>query len=319
MKRAISWICILITAGITSQAVAQQYPAKPVRIIVPSSAGGGQDMIARLLAEKLSPLGQPFIVDNRPGAGSNIGTEIVAKSAPDGYTLLVTTNVLTINQALMPKLPFHVLRDFTPIVTVASSPMVIGTKLAVPVQSLPELVQYAKTNRLSYASCGTGSPHHLVAEMLKAGAGIDMVHVPYKGCAPVNTDILNGNVDVFVNSLANVVPHMRAGKMKVFALTSAKRSTLAPEIPGLNEFAASKGIDIDGWYGLLGPQGMPATVVAQLNRAVNEFIGTPEMRSLLAARFFQPMGGSSDAFANIMKEDVATFTEVVRANKIASE
>jgi tripartite-type tricarboxylate transporter receptor subunit TctC len=317
MKTSMFLMGVLIAAG--SAVHAQPYPVKPVRIIVPSSAGGGQDMIARLLAERLSPLGQPFVVDNRPGGGSNIGSEIVAKAAPDGYTLLVTTNVLTINQALMPKLPFNVLRDFTPIVSVASSPMVIGTKVALPVQSLSELVQYAKTNKLSYASCGTGSPHHLVAEMLKAGAGFDMVHVPYKGCAPVNTDILNGSVDVFVNSLANVVQHWRAGKMKVFALTSARRSVLVPDIPGLEEFGPARGIDMDGWYGLLGPQGMPAAVVAQLNRAVNDFIGTPETRALLAARFFQAMGGSADTLAKIMKDDVASFAEVIRVNKIAPE
>ncbi len=318
VKYAIKMLGVLMAAIVTS-AAAQTYPAKPVRLIVPSSAGGGIDMLARLLSEKLAPLGQPFIVDNRAGGGGSIGHDAVAKAPPDGYTLLVTANILTVNQAVIPKLPFNVLRDFTPIVPIASSPMAIGAKLALPPRTLQELITLAKANRLSYGSCGAGSPHHLAAEMIKAGAGIDFMHVPYKGCAPLTPDILNGTVDVFVTSLANVHPHMRAGKLKIFSITSAKRSPLAPEIPGLEEVASMKGVDIDGWYALLGPHGLPPAIVAQLNRVINEAIATPETRALLAARFFQVTGGSAEELATMMKQDVANFTEVVRANRITPD
>lgn len=310
---------MLVPNALVTSASAQSYPSKPVRLIVPSSAGGGIDMLARLLSEKLATLGQPFIVDNRAGGGGSIGHDAAAKAPPDGYTLLVTANILTVNQAVIPKLPFNVLRDFTPIVPVAVSPMAIGAKLALPVRTLQELITHAKANRLSYGSCGAGSPHHLAAEMIKAGAGIDFIHIPYKGCAPLTPDVLNGTVDVFVTSLANVHPHMRAGKLKIFSITSAKRSALAPDIPGLDEVASMKGIDIDGWYALLGPHGMPPAIVAQLNRVINEAIATPETRALLAARFFQVTGGSAEDLANMMKQDVAAFTEIARINKITPD
>lgn len=318
MAYAVKLFGVLLVAVVTG-AAAQTYPAKPVRLIVPSSAGGGIDMLGRLLSEKLAPLGQPFIVDNRAGGGGSIGHDAIAKAPPDGYTLLVTANILTVNQAVIPKLSFNVLRDFTPIVPIASSPMAIGAKLALPPRTLQELITLAKASRLSYRSCGAGSPHHFAAEMIKAGASIDFIHVPYKGCAPLTPDILNGTVDVFVTSLANVHPHMRAGKLKIFSITSAKRSSLAPEIPGLKEVASIKGVDIDGWYALLGPHGMPPAIVTQLNRVVNEAIATPETRALLAARFFQVTGGTSEELAMMMKQDVANFTEVVRTNKITPD
>src|SRR5262252_346684 len=256
-------IGLLVCAG----AFAQGYPAKPIHIIAPFPAGGGYDFLSRLLAAEMTKtFAQPVIVENKSGANGNIGTDAAAKSAPDGYTLLMGGNSpLSLNVGLYPKLPYDPLRDFQTISRVASQPNLFAANPRVPVKSVAELVQYAKANpgKLSYASNGNGSPQHLAAELLKRMAGVDIVHVPYKGAAPTAAALLAGEVSVAFNIILLPLPYVQSAKTTGLAVASSKRSPLAPDIPTMAELGYP--IDIDTWYGLVAPAGTPKDVVAKLN------------------------------------------------------
>jgi tripartite-type tricarboxylate transporter receptor subunit TctC len=302
-------------------ACAQNYPGRVVRIIVPQPPGGGTDATARILAEKFrETFGQPFIIENKPGATGNIGIDYVAKSAPDGYTLLVVANNLTSNQLMFPKLPFDVVKDFAPIALLGSSPVILGGSVSLPANSLAELISYARAHpgKLTYASCGSGSPQHIAGEMLNAVARLDLVHVPFKGCALPIPDVIGARVDVAFNTLSNLRPHIVSGKIRAYAVTTAKRSSFAPDIPTFQE-SGIPGYDLDIWFGLLAPAGISREIVARLNAEVNKALASGDMREKLAAQFYEPTGGTPEQFADLIKQDLLRFGKVVRDANIRPE
>ena len=257
---------LLVALASTAGAQAQKYPDRLVRIVVPYPAGGGSDTMARLVAQRLTEMwGQPVIVENKPGASGNIGLEGVARSAGDGYTLVLMPSNHSINPPLFGNLPFDPIKDFTPIVAVGSSPVFVAVNSSVPIRTVGELIAKlrASPGSLSYASCGNGTPQHLAGELMKATARIDLTHIPYKGCSVAIPDLLSGQVQVGFSTVANFNPHIKSGKLTGLAVTSKTRSALAPDIPTVAESGLA-GYDVDVWFGLLGPAKMPPAVVETL-------------------------------------------------------
>jgi tripartite-type tricarboxylate transporter receptor subunit TctC len=303
-----------------SPAFAQQYPDKPVRIVVPFTPGGGADNIGRIIAAYLQKsLEKPFIVDNRPGGGANIAHSIVANSRADGYTLLLATNSLPINQALYKQLPFNAVTSFTPISLIATSPIVIGAKNTLPIDSMSELISYAKKGRLTYSSCGIASVYHLVGERINLVANINMLHVPYKGCSQALPDVLGGEVDIFVNALPNILPHIKSGKLKVFSVTELQRSPLAPEIATFSEATGIPGISSQGWYSLMGPAGMPKDIVAKLNRVVNQALADPDLKAKLQAQLYDIKGGTPQVLTDLIASDIQIWSKIIKTGNIQPE
>ena len=295
-------------------APAQPYPARPVKIIVPYPPGGGSDVLGRMIGQQLQEaLGQPFVIENRAGATGSLGMDLVAKSAPDGYTLVLNNNTININQSLNPNQPFEVVRDFTPVVLVGTTPAVIGATASFPANSLPEVIAHLRANpgKVSYASCGTGSAHHLAAELVQAYAKVRMVHVPYKGCSQAIPDVLSGRVQLIFNTVANLAPHVKSGKIKAYATTGTKRAQFAAELPTVAE-AALPGYVVEIWFGLLGPANLPRDIVAKLNAEANRALERPEVRDRLRSQFFDPLGGSSDQFAAIIRSELQTYGKLIK-------
>jgi tripartite-type tricarboxylate transporter receptor subunit TctC len=311
---AFSLSALLAAAG----ASAQIYPNRPLHIIAPFPAGGGYDFLSRLLASEMTKtFAQPVIVENKSGANGNIGTEAAAKSAPDGYTLLMGGNSpLSLNVGLYPKLPYDPLRDFETISRVATQPNLFAANPGVPVKSVAELVQYAKANpgKLTYASNGNGSPQHLAAEQLKRMAGIDMVHVPYKGAAPTAAALLAGEVSVAFNIILLPLPYVQSGRLTGLAVASSKRSPLAPDIPTMAELGYP--IDIDTWYGLVAPAGTPKDVVAKLNAETVRILGLSNLREKTRSQGIELGGSTPDEFAAFLKADIAKWTKAIREMNI---
>ena len=265
-------------------AIAQVYPSKPIRLVVPFPPGGSLDVVARAIGQKLTEVwGQPVVIDNRPGAGGNIGADLVAKSAPDGYTILEgALSTHAVNVSLYSKLPYDPVKDFAPITLVAITPNVLVVNPSFSVNSVPELVAYAKAHpgKLSFGSGSNGSAGHLAGELFKTEAGVDMVHVPYKGGAPALQALLAGDTQLMFDNLANSTPQLKAGKLKALAVTTAKRSALAPELPTLAE-TGLPGFDIYTWWGFMAPAGTPKEIVTKWNAEVKRILGTPEMKAVL--------------------------------------
>jgi tripartite-type tricarboxylate transporter receptor subunit TctC len=311
-----------VLAFVTVAAFAQQtYPSRVVRIIVPFPAGGGTDVMARVVAEKFTEsLGQPFIVENRPGAGGVIGLEVTYKAEHDGHTLVMMPSNLAILGPLYGKLPFDPLKDFAPIALVGSSPVMIGGHPTLPAKTFPELIAYAKANpgKLNFASCGTASPQHIAGEYLKLVAGIDMSHVPYKGCAQAIPDVLSGAVPLFFSTVAHLNPQIKAGKLRSYAVTSLQRTSLAPEVPTVAE-SGYPNFYVDVWFGLLAPGRTPRDVVAKLNAEVNKVIARPDVREKMLQQFYEPVGGSSERFAELIRRDLERFAKPIQEAKIKPE
>ena len=305
----------LASAGASAQA----YPSRAIHIIAPFPAGGGYDFLARLLgAEMGRTFGQPVIVENKAGANGNIGTDAAAKSAPDGYTLLMGGNSpLSLNVGLYPRLPYDPLRDFETISRVATQPNLFAANPKVPVKSVAELVAYAKANpgKLTYASNGNGSPQHLAAEQLKRMAGIDIVHVPYKGAAPTAAALLAGEVSVAFNIILLPLPHVQSGKLTGLAVASSKRSPLAPDIPTMAELGYP--IDIDTWYGLVAPAGTPKEVIAKVNAETVRILNIAELRDRTRSQGIELGGSTPDEFSAFLKADIAKWTKAIREMNIA--
>ena len=300
---------------------AQGYPAKPIHIIAPFPAGGGYDFLARLVGAEMSKtFAQPVIVENKAGANGNIGTDAAAKSAPDGYTLLMGGNSpLSLNVGLYPKLPYDPLRDFETISRVATQPNLFAANPKVPVKSVAELVAYAKANpgKLTYASNGNGSPQHLAAEQLKRMAGIDIVHVPYKGAAPTAAALLAGEVSVAFNIILLPLPHVQSGKLTGLAVASSKRSPLAPDIPTMAELGYP--IDIDTWYGLVAPAGTPKDVIAKLNVETVRILGIAELRERTRSQGIELASSTPEEFGSFLKADIAKWTRAIREMNITMD
>jgi tripartite-type tricarboxylate transporter receptor subunit TctC len=286
-------------------AAAQGYPVRPVRVIVPFPAGGGTDIMARTLAEKLARrFGQQFVVDNRSGAGGALGTELAAKSAPDGYTLIMnSSSALVIGPNLVRKPPYDPLRDFAPVILVSSAPNVLVIHPSVPAKTLEELLALAKRRpgELNYASNGVGTLSHLTGELFKLRGGIDMVHVPYKGGPPAVTDTVAGHTSVLFAAFPTVAPQVRAGRLRALAVSSAKRAAVAPALPTVAE--TLPGFESSQWWAVFGPAGVPVAIVNRLNAEIREILALPDVRKRLAADAAEPIGGTPADCLAFMRAD----------------
>jgi len=300
-------------------AIAQPYPAKPIRLIAPSTPGDAPDVIARLIALRLSPvLGQPIVVENRPGAGGVIGSEVAAKSAPDGYTLIMgNAGSHGINAAVYSKLPYDIQRDFAPISQVAIAPNIMVINPSIPAKSVAEFIAYAKSQpgKLSYASGGNGSSAHMSMELFKAMSGVDIQHVPYKGSSPALTDLMGGQVAVFIGNIPPTVPLVRAGKLRALAVTTKSRSTLMPELPTISE-AGLSGYETVAWFGVLAPAGTPPEIVKTLSTEIGKIARSPEMRDKLLAMGAEPVGGTPEEFKAVIDSDIAKWKRLAQKESI---
>jgi len=292
------------------------YPTKPVRIIVPFAAGGGTDSLARLLGQKLSEaLGQTFVIDNRPGAGGTIGTDVAARSAADGHTLLMINAGHVINPALYKALAYDTIKSFSPVGLVGTASYVLVVHPSVPAKSVKDLIALGRARSdLTFASSGNASTTHLAAELFKNMAGTKMTHVPYKGGGPANTALVSGEVSCYFGSIGGSLPHIRSGRLRTLAVTGVKRSSALPAVPTIAE-AGVPGYDITGWFGMLAPAGTPPEAVATLNREVNKALQQPDVRKrLLEAEGADPAAGSAADFAQFIAAELRKYAEVVRTS-----
>ena len=298
-------------------AAEQPYPSKPIRLVVPFPAGGPLDVIARAIGQKLSlAWAQPVIIDNRPGAGGNIGADLVAKSAPDGYTILEgALSTHAVNVSLYSKMPYDPIKDFAPITLVAVTPNVLVLNPSVPANSVAELIGYARANpgKLAFGSGGNGSAGHLAGELFKTEARVDMVHVPYKGAAPAMQDLLGGQIQLMFDNLASSMQQVRAGKLKAIAVTTAKRSPLAPDLPTLAE-TGLPGFDIYTWWGFLAPAGTPKEIIAKWNAEVTRILNTPEMQAYFAQQGAEPSPTSPEQFEALIQREIPKYAKIIKAS-----
>ena len=301
-------------------ASALDYPSQPVRLIIPYAAGGTTDTVARHIGPWLSErLGQPFVIESRPGAGTNVGTEAVAHSSPDGYTLLLFDPSAAINATLYDKLNFNFIRDIAPIVCIFRTPLVIVVNPSVPAKTLPEFIAYAKANsgKINMASAGNGSSSQLAGELFKEMAGVDMTHIPYRGGGPAIVNLLGGQVDIFFSPMAIAVAHVQAGKLRALAVTGATRSDALPEIPTVGEFVS--GYETHYWIGLGAPKKTPVAVIDRLNKEINVALTEPKMRTRFADVGGTAVGGSSADFVKLVSDETEKWGKVIRAAKIKVE
>ena len=302
-------------------ATAQAYPTKPPRLIVPQSAGGSTDQVARPLAQQMgAALGQSVIVDNRPGAGSVIGTDVVAKSAPDGYTLLAVAASFSMSPSLYKKLPFDPIRDFAPISLLSSLPNILVVHPSLPVKSVKELIAFTKARpgQLNFGSSGMATGTRMSMELLKHMTGIEMVHVPYKGGAPSVTALMSGEVQVTLATISTALPHVKSGRLRALAVSTARRSPAAPEVPAIAE-SGVPGYDYASWIGLLAPAKTPPAIISRLNAEAVKALQTPEIKAILAAEGSEPVGNSPEQFAAILMTEVARWAKVVKAAGIKAD
>jgi tripartite-type tricarboxylate transporter receptor subunit TctC len=296
-------------------AKAQDYPTKPVRIVVPFPAGGATDLFARAAAQKMTEAwGQSVVVDNRPGAGGNIGSELVAKAAPDGYTLeMGTVGTHAINASLYAKMPYDHVKDFAPIILVAGVPNVLVVHPSVPANSVQELIAYLKANpgKVNFASSGSGTSIHLSGELFKVMAGVQMTHIPYKGSAPALQDLLGGQVQLMFDNLPPSLPQIKAGKLRALGVTSTARAPALPEVPTIAE-SGLPGFDASSWFGLLAPAGTPPAIVAKINAEIAKWLATPEAKEKLLAAGANAAGGTPEDFARHIAAEPAKWAKVVK-------
>jgi tripartite-type tricarboxylate transporter receptor subunit TctC len=316
-------IAMLAVLGFScGHAWAQNYPAKPVRVIVPFPAGGGADIFARLIGRKLGEnLGQSFVVDNRAGASGIIGCEAVARSAPDGYTLLMgTTGTHTTNPAVFSKLPYDSIKDFAPISLVAEAPFVLLIHPSLPVKNVKELIQLAKSRpgELIYASSGVGSSSHFGFELFNSMAGIKAVHVPYKGLGPASADTIAGNITMTWDSISASAPFIKAKRLRALGIGSAKRSSLLPDVPTIAESGLS-GFELGSWYAFFAPAATPAEIVRNLQREIVKAIAAPGMREQFAALGAEPVGSTPEELAAVVQRDLVKWAKVAREAKVKAE
>ena len=306
----------ILSSLLVTPAAAQPYPSRVVKLIVPQTPGGATDVFARKIGQLLSEKwGQPVVIENRAGAGGVVGTDVVAKSAPDGYTLLVTyAGSQAINPSLYPKIPFDSVKDFQTIATLASTPFVLIVSPKLPAKDIAEYVALARArpDALTYASSGNGSVNHLLGEMLKTEAGIKMLHVPYRGVAPAITDVIGGQVDSAFSSVPSVLQMVQTDKVRALAISSAKRVAAAPEIPTIAE-SGFPGFDVNPWWGILAPAGIDVTIVRKINEDVANILRTKEMIDFLAAQGAEPLITSPEAFLKILEADVVKWAKVVKS------
>jgi len=314
-------VALVFAAGLAvAQAPAPAYPVKSVRLVVPSSPGGGTDILARVLAQKMSEtFGQQFVVENRPGAGQVIGIEAVARSAPDGYTLLMAASAIVINEVLYAKPPYDTLRDFAPVTLGASLPNILVVHPALPVKSVRELIVLAKTRagQLNYSSAGSGTSPHLSMELFRLMAGITLTHIPYKGSGPATVDLLAGQVQLSMPNVLTALPHIKGGKLRGLGVTSSKRATGLPDIPAIAE--TLPGYEAIQWYGILAPAGISRDIVGKLQAEIARILVLPEVKDRLAADGADAVGSRPDEFAAYIRAELAKWGKVVKTAGIKLE
>jgi tripartite-type tricarboxylate transporter receptor subunit TctC len=307
--------CAALLMGVPA-ALAQEYPAKPIRVVVPFPPGGGTDFMGRVIMQKVGEnLGATVVIDNRGGAGSSIGTEIVARSPADGYTVLIVSGAHAINPSIYPKLPYDSVRDFAPVTMFTSGPGLLVVHPSVPAKSVRELIALAKSRpgQLNYASAGIGTPPHLAGELFKTMARVNIVHVPYKGNGPAYTDLIGGHVSVMFPNVSTATAHVRAGKLRALAVTTKSRTPIAPDLPTISE-AGVPGYDVSSWYGLLAPAGTPAAVVAKLQREIARVMRLPDVSEKLTSQGLDIVGNTPEEFAAIIKAEIVKWAKVVKAS-----
>ena len=300
---------------------AQDYPARPVRLIVPFAPGGSADVFGRFVAQRLQEsLGQSFIVDNRPGGGSIIGTDAVAKAAPDGYTLLVMSNTHTVNESLIPSKPFQLMRDFAPVAPLNASDLVLVAKAGLPQSNLADLIKAAKARpgAMSYASSGPGTPYHMAGELFKAMAGIFVVHIPYRGSAGARTDVLGGQVEMMFDAIPTMSEHVKSGRVKAIATTGRTRSAVLPDVPTMNE-AGVPGYETTLWLGVMAPKGTPAAIVARLNAEIGKITSNADVRRTWAAQGTAAMTMNVEEFTRHLHGDIEKWARIVKISGAKAE
>ncbi|MDB5855789.1 MAG: transporter [Herminiimonas sp.] len=324
MKKLLSTLAIASAALATVPALAQtagSYPTKPIKIVVPFAPGGTTDVLARLVGQRLTAAwGQPVFVENRPGAGATLGADMVAKSPADGYTLLMGAAHHTIAQNVYSKLPYHFGRDFAPVSVVAMVPNMVVVNANVPAKNIQELVALAKAQpgKLNYGSAGTGTAHHLIGEMFNLRAGVDIVHVPYKGSAPALTDLMGGQVQVMFDTVTSGLPMVKAGKTRALAVTTAKRSSAMPNVPTLAE-TVLPGFDVGTWFGILAPVGTPPAIVEKLYTEIAKTVNDPVIRKQLLEIGAEPVGNTPAEMAEQIKLELNTYGALAKQIKLSVE
>jgi tripartite-type tricarboxylate transporter receptor subunit TctC len=319
-RAARAWF-VLLAVAIALPVAAQNYPSRPLRLIVGFAPGGGVDINARLLAPKLSEyLGQQVVVENVPGAGTNIANERVAKSAPDGYTLLINTAAVAINMSLYRNLPFDTLRDFAPVSVFSESPNVLVVNAKLAAQNVKELIAMARSapGKLNYSSAGVGTTQHLAAELFKLRTGTFIVHIPYKGTAPSMTALIAGEVDLSFANIPSIQGHLKSGRLRALAATAARRDPQLPEVPTMKE-AGVKGVEVVVWYGVLAPAATPREIVQKLADGIARTTRDPEIRKRMLEQGAVPVGNTPEEFAKLLREEVARWAEVVKISGARAE
>ena len=312
-------LCQALACG-SAAAQTTPYPSKPIKFIVPITPGGSNDVLARTIAQKLSDQWkQAVVVENRPGGGMNLGSDMVAKSAPDGYTWLLGANNIFVTNPHVGKMPFDVFKDLAPVTTVAIVPFVLAVNANFPAKNVAELVEYAKKNpnALNYGSSGNGSPQQLAAEMLSHVAGIKMQHVPYKGAVPAITDLLGGRIQVFIGAVNSLLPHVKDGKLRLLAGAGGKRFAAFPELPAIAETVP--GVALDVWLGVFMPAGVPKDVLTKVNADIAQVLQSPEVRTSLAAQGIEPITSTPEALAQTIRDDHARWGKVIREANIKAD
>lgn len=321
MKRVFALLALGLL-GFAAPAAAQPYPGRTVSVIVPYPAGGSVDVVARLLVQKLNEsMGQSFIVENRAGgAGGAVGANTVAKAPPDGYTLMLTASIHIITPFLNSKIPYDAVKDFAPVSLVASGPLIVSTTPGMPAKSLKELFDLVRAapDKYTFATSSFGSAGHLAIELLKRDAGLETLVIPYKGAAPMLTDVMSGQVHLIADPMASSLPLAAAGKIKALAVTSTKRVAAAPDIPTIAE-SGMTGFDFSSWYGLWGPKGLPADITAKLRAEVVKALAQPDFKERLATLGFEPKGSTAAEFAKYIDEESAKYGQIIRDAKIKGE
>lgn len=320
MKISQAALALALALGVAGGAAwSQPYPAKPIRMVVPYPAGGGSDLIARSISKKLSEkLGQSVVVDNRGGATGMIGTDIAAKSAPDGYTLLLgSVAEVALNAAVYRKMSYNPERDLAPVSLIATSPLVLAVHPSLPARNVKEFIALARKRpgEITYATAGEGSPHNVAGEWMKLLAKIDIVHVPYKGGGPQLIDMLGGHVHSGFVALPIVAPYLKSGRLRALAVTSLKRSPAIPRVPTLDE-SGVRGLDVSQWWGVLAPAGTPGDVISKINAETTRIVALPDVKALLTEVGAEPMATSPDQFGRFIRAEIAKFRRIVKEAKI---
>ena len=305
----------LVSVLAQAPASAQAYPSRAVKIVVPFAVGGPADVYARFIAQRLTDtMGQSFVVDNKPGAGSVIGTDLAAKSPADGYTLLLMSNTHTVNESLIPNKPFQLLRDFAPIAPINASDLVLVVKAGLPAGTLPELIKAAKARpgAMSYASSGPGTPYHMAGELLKYMAGVSIVHIPYRGSSGARTDVLGGQLEMMFDAIPTMSEHLKAGKVRALATTGRQRSATLPNVPTVAE--TLPGYEATIWLGLMAPKGTPVAIINKLNAEVAKITANPEVRQAWTAQGTTAMTMGVDEFSRYVSADIVKWTQIVKVS-----